>query len=446
MDYRAQVVHARFGQGVIVDQRWKGLEVLVRFDSGIKIWIRREELTFQDIQPPTEVLPPIEVPPAVPDRREQLKARTMIEAFRLGIVPAPYVEEFIFGRESELETIKTWLCDPGSPGTFVIKGPYGSGKTHLIDFLTSAALKLNYAVAKVQFDLFESPPHQPKRIYQRLVRSFRYPTQGGERDFRHFLREIGTRAPHVLEKHHIFNNFFYELSNFETEELWEWIEGQRTTYLSGLYDTSTAANIYCYLLSGLGAAAVQGLNHRGLLLLCDEAETVNFGLEARHRDRGIHFLIGLIYLSQNDHRLQSEEIRLEYVTPTQRLNLGAETRLVYHGVNRCRYLYQNPSGVKVLFAFTPIDMIDKLAAKLGVQVLELESWSEAAYRQLFDETYRLYTKAYPGFLLTPQNLGQTFDLVLVKTQETLRLFIKGSVEAFDLIRHYPGKPMRELLG
>lgn len=446
MDYPARVIHSRFGQGIIVDQRWKGLEVLVRFDSGIKIWIRREELTFQDTQPATEVLPPIEIPSAVPARDEQLKARAMTEAFRLGIVPAPYIEEFTFGRDSELDTVKTWLSDPGSQGTFFVKGPYGSGKTHLVDFLTSAALKWNYAVAKVQFDLFEAPPHQPKRIYRRLVRSFRYLEQGVERDFRHFLREVGKRAPHVLATHQIFEPFLYELNNFEDEVLWEWIEGQPITYLPGLYDTTTSANIYCYLLSGLGTAAVQGLNLKGLLLLCDEAETVNFGLEFRHKERGIHFLLGLIRVSQNDTILQSEDIRMEKITSTQRVCLGAQTRLIYHGVNKCRYLYQNPSGVKTLFAFTPIEMIDKLAAHPGIRVLDLEPWSEFAYRQLFDETYTLYRKAYSGFRLTPQKLGQTFDLVLIKTLHTLRLFIKGTVEAFDLIRHYPDKPMREFLG
>jgi len=445
-----QVTHPRFGSGTVVSTRWKGLEVLLQLSNGIKVWVRSDELishtdtisratagTTGPARPETQE-------GTGPIRDQDLQSRAMIEALRLGIVPHRYVENLTVGREREIDTFRRWLDGPRIDGAFIIEGQYGSGKTHLLEYLASLALKWNYAVAKTEFDLFEAPPHKPKRVYQRLLRSFLYPKEGKVGDFREFMRRIAEHAPRLLKDHVILGPFVDQLNSQENELLWDWIEGLPAPFQPRLYDHATAANIYCCLLSGLGTAASEALDLKGLLLLFDEAETATFASYPYQLERGIDFLVGLISVAQNDARLLREGIRLEVISPVQRLYRGIETRLTYSGFNQCRYLFRNPSGLRVVFALTPTESINAMRTKIGDRMMELEALPPGAMRELHTQVCAFYSRAYPEFRLPKEGLQATFQSVFSRTHG-LRMFIKGSVEALDLLRHYPGRPLGDVL-
>ncbi|MBO3757598.1 MAG: DUF2791 family P-loop domain-containing protein, partial [Candidatus Brockarchaeota archaeon] len=118
--------------------------------------------------------------------KEQLEARKIIEALRLGIVPQKYVEEFTFGREKEIKQIKSWLSNEDE-SSLILVGEYGVGKTHILEYLYSYLLKDNWAVSIVNLDPNELPFHKPKRVYEAIISSFRF---GKNRNFRDFLKEI----------------------------------------------------------------------------------------------------------------------------------------------------------------------------------------------------------------------------------------------------------------
>jgi len=163
-----EVHHPKYGRGVVKQTRHKGFELRVDFEDGLTRWVRLDELTETEITQITK--PP--VPPSVfPD--ERLKSRRMIEAFRLGIVPYDCVEEFTFGRTKETREIMNWLNDPNK-GSLIVVGEYGTGKTHLLHYALGKALQDGFAAAWVEMDPNEAPFHKPKRVYNHLIKNFKY--------------------------------------------------------------------------------------------------------------------------------------------------------------------------------------------------------------------------------------------------------------------------------
>ena len=73
------------------------------------------------------------------------------------------------------------------------QGQYGSGKSHLLDYMYSLALNNKYAVATVKLDPNEAPPSKPKLVYRKLIQSFRYKDGENYKDIRDFLRSFATR-------------------------------------------------------------------------------------------------------------------------------------------------------------------------------------------------------------------------------------------------------------
>ena len=164
-----EVHHPQYGRGVVKLTLHKGFELLVAFEDGLTRWVRIDELTETGITQITE--PPVPPLPVFSD--ERLRFRRMIEAFRLGIVPYDCVEEFTFGRDKETKEIMDWL-NSHDEGTFLIVGEYGTGKTHLLHYALGNALQNGFAIAWVEMDPNEAPFHKPKRVYNHLIKNFKY--------------------------------------------------------------------------------------------------------------------------------------------------------------------------------------------------------------------------------------------------------------------------------
>lgn len=359
----------------------------------------------------------------------------------MGIVPYGHVEDFTFGRDAEILQIKRWLNDRDT-GVLVVEGGYGSGKSHLLDYLYALALSEGYAVAQAEFDPNEAPPFRPKAVYRKLIETFRYKDGNQERGFRDFLRALAKQAKDSLRSHRYLSNVVSAIGTTqESEWLWNWIEGRESFYGATLYDHGTAANVYCHILGGIGWAAGLILRLKGLVLIMDEAESVvspwNYWYQ---NDKGLNLIQGLSFLAGNDTRLRDEAIDAVY-RPGIGSWFGRETHLIYHGHVQVRYCYRLPSFLKVAFAFTPTyyeSLVEKLQ-QLGVHLvcLPLQPLSEGALKDIFEHVCLLYDSAY-SFLESDRDVQGCFEVIKAKSQTGTRSFIKGSVEVLDLRRFHPG--------
>ena len=219
-----RVKHKSFGEGFVIDQRHTGHEYLIRFSSTVRLWLKKSSLTFLPtaeeikakkaallaettlideqalltksplnntaalphkaaIQGPHKAKPakqkqpkplPYTKPQKVLSPISAQKERTVIEAFRLGIVPSSSIMEWTLGRSKEIETVHKWLKDESS-GTLILRGEYGSGKSHLIEYLHASGFELNYAVSLVGINPCDAQPGFPKRVYRHLIRNLKIP-------------------------------------------------------------------------------------------------------------------------------------------------------------------------------------------------------------------------------------------------------------------------------
>jgi len=424
-----RVFHPQFGWGLIKRTRHGGFNLEVTFEDGITRWVRLDEVKEGGDHPTESRIPSSE--PRVFLNDERLKSRRMIEAFRLGIVPYDCVDEFTFGREKEYRQVKNWLKSLKDNILFVI-GDYGTGKTHLLHYARGLALKEKFAVAWVEMDPNETPFHKPKRIYKSIVKSLRYRAQrdGVLHGFREFIEEVlfaGYFDDHIY--------FKYLKGKTDNENIWRWIEAQEPAnirpftedypYLSipGLYDYSNAANIYCYLLSSLGWAAKNALGLRGLLLIFDEAETIDMNYSTHQRLQSYNFMEALYQTSLN----KAELLDKPY---------GSGLNYCIRGMaQQVPFLYKSSSYLKLIFAFTSIKFIP-LKFIFSDPMIELAPLTDEVLRQVFEQICLLYKSSY-DFSADSRITDAVFENINTKV-ECIRLFVKASVEAMDLIRFHSG--------
>lgn len=418
------VEHERYGRGVVERSRGGGFELYVRFEDGLRRWVRfdevrylAEELSISRPGPPRPVLP-----------RNKFRARRMIEAFRMGIVPQDMVEEFTFGREREIERITRWL-EEGEDGALLIIGEYGSGKTHLLEYTKHIALKRGWAVSKVDLDPQEVSLHRPKRVYAEIASAFRYKEGNDIKSFRDFIRSVSGRGE-------LRNHWYLCYEPEEDEAFWDWIEGravERSRRYPTLPDKFTTANIYCNIISGIGWAAKAMLGLKGFLILFDEAEAIESILETSYqRERTFNFLKGLLMLAEGDINLLYEEVEWD---PWRRGFYGIDTGLQYYGMSRyvrLSYAWRIPCFVKVIFAFAPVEALYKPPLD-EVERVEIEDLSGESLRSAFETICLIYAEAY-DHMEGDASIEGLFEAVTDWEHGRTRRFIKAAVEALDLSR------------
>jgi len=463
-----KVKHSRWGEGIVIAERYNGLELLVRFDKGFRLWMKQNELKFLTRPPQKVMAVPISVPPKPPE--EEQIARIMIESLRLGVVPTKYIHRFTFGREREVKQLQEWLKTEG--GVLHIIGQYGSGKTHLLKILYSMCLELGYAVAFVGLDPTETPFHRPKKVYSKIIETFRFRDGDNLKGFREFLKSLGQNETlsRSLDDHIYLGQVIRRVSRYSSsfdgdpeivELYFNWLEGKTYScfFSPGLYDDGKAANIYCNILSGISTAAKRcGL--KGLTVIFDETENVQAPwLYTYQKDRAANFLKGMTLLAKNDQRLVKEPVErardhypanqfstlwlrlspLHYSSSYHYSLVGTQTGLTYHSwASHVRYAYCQPSHMKIVFAFTPTphSMGEKEETAIYLSPL-----TEESKLKITEELARLYSKAY-SFSIKRELVTEIFEKA--KSVSLLRLFIKGVIEILDFVRYYPHKSMDDL--
>ncbi len=436
---RRLVSHPVFGDGVILDSRWRGTELLVKFASGLRLWLpvrrlrlmsRLDDSLLGAAGPGLETI-------------DRIQALRMVEAFRLGIVPHQDVETFTFGRTQQIEIIDGALkqLERGQGDVFMVEGEYGTGKTHILEYAHHRALVGGMLTSFCQFDPSEVSPHRPKRVYREIVHNLRFIKDGREMGFRDLL----TLALDLdLADHVFFGPVLDRLrridrGSLQAEVLWQWVEGEstkeyavekRSPYrvrggqrIPALYDFSTAADLYCNVLSGIAWMARQ-LGLKGLVLLIDEAETVTRLWDIIYLTKSVNFMDGLVRTAQCDPELKR-----------------VSSRMIHNQVRPVPYIYKDPA-LLLVFATTP-SPYDYAYIKLANRIrhrITLEPLDDRALVEAFSALVMIYSRAYPGFELTELEQKKLLRQAGRYNVEGVRAFIKFSVEALDIARLRPRAP------
>lgn len=451
-----KVSHPVFGAGELLSVRRSSTgiqnECLIRFDSGLQLWIPCTRIQGLD-EEYKEGIPEDEV--ILKGEALKIKAHRMIEAFRLGIVPTQDVSDFTFGREREINLISSALnsLTNGKGGTIIFEGEYGTGKSHLLEYIRAQALKKNFIVSSVELSTEETQPARPKRIYRELVANLRFysethkPEKNNlEGGFRDLMRNAVTHftSPSYLgmRDHIFFAPVLKRLGKIDdhslkSEVFWQWIEAESTKEyaiggaqkhrgfqspyrISGgwnipaLYDFSTAADFYCYLISGLSNLC-RSLNYNGLVLLLDEIETVAFLWNNFFYERGVNFLEGLIGMSQNDPMLKT-----------------ISKQKIHNQVRPVPYIYKD-AYVLLILAMTPEPSTIRLK-NLSHNYINLTPLTEENLKACFETLVKYYMIAFPDLTLLDQTKKKMLSNALRYQDNGIRFFLKYSVESLDTIR------------
>ncbi len=428
---KRMVIHPELGVGEIIQTRYSGFELQIIFTDGNIRWIRFDELKEYESNSGSDI------PTVVPKRNvlseQTFLSRRMIEAFRLGIVPTDLVDQFTFGRDAEVTKINEWLQSSNKNVSYVF-GEYGTGKSHLLSSTIKKASHSGYAVALVETDRTAVAFNKPKALYSNIIKAFQYidPIDGRKKDFRDFLRSA--IQSHTF-KDHIYFKWFQK---YDHDVLWEWIlcdsNCSRPTQYAlleeglNLYASQfellpayqTAANVYCYLLSSIGWAAKNILGLSGLLVIFDEAESIEQINGAYSTDKANNFIAALIRTANND-KILNETSSLW------------ETGLTFSSRSKLPFLYANRSEIKLMFAFTPSNYSPPNSPKNPPCQIILKDFTDSALKQIFDEVFNLYKKGYAGFSIDENTFEKIFKSVNDPTNN-VRRFVKASVEALDIIR------------
>lgn len=416
------VLHPKFGRGKVISSRNNDFMLEVLFECGASAWIRLDKVT-EEIPVKKERKPVI-----TSSVNSKFFYRKMIEAFRLGIVPGDCIQEFMVGRENEIRDLSTWL-DSDNNGSLILRGEYGSGKTHFVQYAMNYAMKQGYAASFIDMDPNETPFYKPKSIYAKLIRNLRYidPVNKKTRNFRDLLRNIVSHG--VLQNHEYFGCIDHK--SLENEYVWEWIEGRsaiskpwiaedlNAVFVPSLFDYGTAINIYCYLLTGLSWGAMQTLGLKGLLVIFDEAEIVDAYCYRYQIQRSHDSLKAFVMSANNDNKL---------------LGRPSHTGLVYCGVGigtRIPFIYRIPSGLKFMFALTPSCIIEQPYMN-EIRQIELQTLSDNSLSKIIRKIQSIYSNAYN---FSGQN--SRVDSILRRSESLggkTRFVVKGTVEALDIER------------
>jgi hypothetical protein len=427
------VIHARFGRGTIHNVCADGRTLSVLFEDGSQRLVPINEITFlRESRYENEFLP---------ESSHSLKpfeARRIIEALRLGVAPQHYTEALTIGREKELERAEAWLDDP-QVGTMIVEGSYGSGKTHILDCIYERALRKGYAAARVGLDPSEASPIKPKAVYRKLVQSFRYLDHGSRRDFRDFLFAAVERDRDALLNHRFLGVVANPLGAGLHPDRLAWIEGRESSIEPRLPDDTTAANVYCHILSGLAWAARSVMGLQGLAIFVDEAENASSGWYHRSplANRS-QLLLGLLLLAANDARLENEPF-VTAAAPNRASGgfVGRDTELLYWWRRPVRFCFALPSFLKIALAFTPTSASSLLEVLSAQRVpflrILLGPIPQHLRRKLVERIAEIYAQAYHTPLLPP-DYHCAIDLLVSDGRSDTRWFVKTSVELLDRLR------------
>jgi len=431
------VRHKVWGKGKILATRYKGHEVFVQFDNGAITWAKSAECVPEDglpengeiqIPPSDEEEEHIEVEWTDEDERKLLHLQAL-EAFKLGIVP-PYVKRFIFGREAHIDFFENWF-ENDNDNHVLIFGKYGAGKTHFLNYLKEMAEERNFAVSFCSIDPTEAPLHKPKYVYNQIVRNLTY---NNGKNFDDFIDEIRKNKKYIkIDRRNPFvRQIFY---HHDDEELFKrWIRGDEIakTYFGyqTLQNFSTSANIFCNLLSFYSYCAKEILGLNGLILLLDEAESIEMPAYPYQRRGQVNFFKGIRMTAERHPDLFTEKVK-SYSPKT-----GYKTELIYNGHTPIPFIYNDQTALKIVLAFTPgLNIMNLCSDAKYKQFIELDELDNKDKKDAIEAIVEVYQTSY-DLEITQDTLTFIQKKILDNYDLNIRGIVKYTIECLDVLRHY----------
>ena len=428
-----RVNHSKYGDGTVIGQISGSFMLLVKFDSGITFYVRKDDTQKIDKSKEPQYFETEQKNKN--DLQPSAKDAAFIENLRLGISPSD-VSKFTFGRDSELSLIDDLInTEPSNP--IIIAGDYGSGKSHLLECIKQKYLDRGYAISSFQLDPNECPLHKPRRVYSKIIKMIIAQRGGKTLGFRELMKEYATRKFPALENEYL--DYVMETCQNNsglTEITLDWIQGEGPYGFSNLplFDDAPSANIYCSILGGI-AKLLKNYGFKGLIIMLDEAEQLHGSWYAQYQfQKGINFFAGLSLSASASPVLDEKPRTNPYPPPTI---VGPKSGLPYSARKVIKYHEPLSPSFKVIFAFTDLSflqgvMLERLGKPTTIQLNPLE---DKAKEDLLDALYSIYRCAYPDF--NYKDVSILIDDLITSNQfsDNVRILNKAFIEALDIIRY-----------
>ncbi len=434
-----RIFHTKYGAGLVLGIRFGGYRTLIQFDNGLSCSVNTDEIEVSEIH--NETSDPISTV------ANSHSYKTAIESLRLGIVPNLSINEWTFGRDHEISQISTWLQDESS-GSLVIEGAYGSGKSHLLNYIYHYALKNNFIVSLSSINPLSSPISFPKKIYRNIMDNLAYKTPWGYGNVYDLIFTIINSGSYKqLEDHKILGtvfSLFHETKHIDL--LLDYLTGKdikrrnlqkENIDLPMLPDHTTAANVYCYLLSGISWLAVKLLGYNGFLILLDEMEMAKTYRYYYEWERGTNFLEGLSLVASDEDGVTDERI-----IKKGNVKRGTITNLIYSGFTPLPYAYIEPSFLKIIVGITP-SFLPYFAGFKYDKHIKIDNLDETVIEKVFFKVLQSYDELY-GVRLNYDEKLWLQNFMSHQTFDSTRRKIKTVIEALDFKRYYPTRSLTEL--
>lgn len=138
----------------------------------------------------------------------RVDAEKIIESLRLGISPKEYLEYITVGEENIIKKIDSILRKK-EPYAFLLKGNYGSGKTHFINLINEISIKNNFVTSLISLDSKNNKRfNRMDQIMGEVCRNIRIP-KSKEQSIRYLFDRFSQR----LKNNDINKEIIMKISN-----------------------------------------------------------------------------------------------------------------------------------------------------------------------------------------------------------------------------------------
>ncbi len=460
-----RVCHPRHGVGTV--RMRLGREVLVHFDAkpGPALRVFYTELVPFVPGSPREAAGSIASPSAAESPRDtRVSDMRLLEALRMGVVPHDNADAYTVGRAPVLAQLRSDLrgLRDYQYGAFrVVMGDYGTGKTHLLEWLRETALAQNFLVANATLGAGDASPAQPKRLYRALVQGLCYPDAEGDSPglrplFERLVQTRGKPKSSTLPGYHKYLDavaFLFsklDLADQPPSEtlqaLLDWIEGHPSgdnqdwnqllrrqvlgaPYLYALADYRTFAHVYAYLLGGIAVLARE-CGWSGLVLLLDEAD--RYSVLSQHNREfadNVFRCYALAALGPSGVKFRADAIR----SGGHRVHRDVPVQHAARQPLMCVFCI-TPSGAGGLTALGQCVDLDRYLIELGPLTTD-------DYRDLVVRVALLFDRLHPGCAPSPASLQRVAQHLARGAQRGAihnpRAAIRMVVEYLDIQRLRP---------
>jgi hypothetical protein len=250
------------------------------------------------------------------DGPDRLLFRRAYEAINVGVVPPDPAQlvALSIGGDVREKQVRRWLEEAPTQGLCkVIFGDYGTGKSHYLKLVESAALRNGWVVSFVEFDPKQADPAKPHLVYRAILNGLRFPRRedgSQSKCFFDLFGEVRRRWMDIRDGHYFRESEWFEpaltiLRNqpHSDDPLYrngvDWLAGhpvpqavmvQLSKAVGGkvlrtprMPKTLETADIYVYHLVVINEWC-RRLGYKGLLIVLDEAEHVR-GFNVNRRGR-----------------------------------------------------------------------------------------------------------------------------------------------------------------